>query len=99
MSSSAFSSDNRSTFRKVFQLYVNVRIETAVGMSLDRVADHILRLGKGAVIPEVDIKQAYRVVPVHPDDHCLLRVCWHGQALWVWCSYVAFIQLRWYLQH
>ena len=29
---------------------------------------------RGALMAKVDIKQAYHMVPVHPDDHCLLAM-------------------------
>ena len=28
---------------------------------------------------KIDIKQAYRIIPVHPDDHHLLAVQWKGE--------------------
>ena len=36
--------------------------------SVDAVAEKILALGKGALITKMDIKQAYRMVPVNPAD-------------------------------
>ena len=36
------------------------------------------RLGPGALMAKVDLKSAYRVVPVHPDDHHLLGMAWRG---------------------
>ena len=36
----------------------------------------LVRLGRGALMAEVDLKSAYRVVPVHPDDHHLLGMAW-----------------------
>ena len=44
-------------------------------ISIDQITDSILCLGRGALMAKVDIKQAYRIVPVHPDDRCLLA---HG---------------------
>ena len=36
----------------------------------------IQQLGKGTQLAKLDLHNAYRMVPVHPDDHCLLGVCW-----------------------
>ena len=34
----------------------------------DTIADRVLDLGKGALLTTMDVKQAYRMVPVHPQD-------------------------------
>lgn len=36
-------------------------------------------MGRGAFLAKVDIKQAYRMVQVHPDDHPLLGMVWEGE--------------------
>ena len=36
----------------------------------------LVRLGRSALMAKVDLKSAYRVVPVHPDDHHLLGMTW-----------------------
>lgn len=44
--------------------------------------DAIARLkicGRGAFMAKTDIESAYRIVPVHPDDHELLGFSWDGQ--------------------
>ena len=46
--------------------------------SVDKVAKAAQRLGPGALLAKVDIKSAYRLVPVHPDDRPLLGVMWKG---------------------
>ena len=38
-------------------------------------------LGKGALVAKLDLKNAYRIIPVHPDDRWLLGVRWQGQTL------------------
>ena len=48
---------------------------------MDHITGHILSLGRGALMAKVDVKQAYRVVPVHPDDRCLLGVHWNDQVI------------------
>ena len=37
-------------------------------ISVDKVARAAMSLGKGALLAKVDIKSAYRLVPVHPED-------------------------------
>ena len=60
---------------------VNDRIDSAVASvscaSLDEV-QRILCLGKGTQLVKVDLKQAYRQTPVHPEDHYLLGLSWGG---------------------
>ena len=36
----------------------------------------VQKLGRGAVLAKLDLKKAYRMVPVHPDDHALLGIRW-----------------------
>ena len=45
-------------------------------LKLDEVALTILQLGRGALMAKRDIANAYRVVPVHPDDRYLLGMRW-----------------------
>ena len=46
--------------------------------SVDVVANHVLRLGRGTLIAKMDIMHAYRNVPVHPEDRLLLGMMWEG---------------------
>ena len=46
--------------------------------SVDNIARAAHRLGPGALLAKADIKAAYRLVPVHPDDRKLLGVAWNG---------------------
>ena len=39
----------------------------------------ITTLGHGTCLVKVDLRSAYRIVPVHPHDHQLLGVHWEGQ--------------------
>ena len=41
-------------------------------------AKEITRQGRNAVMAKVDVKSAYRVVPVHPDDRWLQEIKWEG---------------------
>ena len=48
-------------------------------VTIDEVADTVQKLGRGTLMAKMDIKQAYRNVPVHPDDRSLLGMLWKGQ--------------------
>ena len=41
-------------------------------MSIDDVVECILQKGREAMLAKMDVKQAYRNVPVRPEDHALL---------------------------
>lgn len=51
-------------------------------VSVDDAARTVAGLGRGALLAKVDIKSAYRMVPVHPEDRMLLGMVWDG-ALYV----------------
>ena len=51
-------------------------------VSVDDAARTATRLDQGALLAKVDIKSAYRMVPVHPEDRLLLGMSWNG-ALYV----------------
>ena len=57
--------------------------------SVDDDVRRILHLGKRTQLVKVDLKQAYRQVPVHPQDQHLLAVSWErsvcgsSSAIWV----------------
>ena len=38
----------------------------------------IVDLGRGTMLTKLDLESAYRIVPVHPDDHGLLGMEWKG---------------------
>ena len=46
--------------------------------SVDMAVDMIKQLGKGTQMVKLDIKEAYRIVPVHPADYHLLGITWRG---------------------
>ena len=46
--------------------------------SVDRAVQVLLELGQGCVMAKLDIKSAYRIVPVHPEDRLLLGMSWKG---------------------
>ena len=47
--------------------------------SVDDAVWMIKALGKGTALATFDIKNAYRMVPVHPADRRLLGMSWRGQ--------------------
>lgn len=47
--------------------------------SIDMGIEQILTAGQGAQLSKLDIKDAYRIVPVHSDDWPMLGMQWKGQ--------------------
>ena len=45
---------------------------------VNEVAATVSQLGVGTELAKADIKSAYRLVPVHPDDRPLLAMQWEG---------------------
>ena len=45
-------------------------------ISVDQVAAAALQLGKGALLAKADIKSAYRLISVHPQDRIWLGMQW-----------------------
>ena len=58
---------------------ISKEISSLSYISVDWVAEQVVRLGRGTLLAKLDIQSAYRIVPVHPDDRCLLGVKWKGQ--------------------
>ncbi len=46
--------------------------------SVENAVDIINHLGRGTELVKIDLSNAYRIVPVHPDDQPLLGICWQG---------------------
>ena len=46
---------------------------------MEEVVRVLLELGPGSQMAKMDIRSAYRMVPVHPQDRCLLGMQWEGQ--------------------
>lgn len=46
--------------------------------SIDEVVASIVNYGRGAMLAKMDIKQAYRNIPVHPNDRIYLGMQWNG---------------------
>ena len=61
---------------------VNDRIDSQICSlqytTVDRVAHAAQCLGRGALLAKLDVKAAYRLIPVHPDDRQLLGFEWQG---------------------
>ena len=47
--------------------------------TMEKVAVVATSLGQGALMAKVDIESAYRLIPVHPQDHPLLVMKWKGK--------------------
>ena len=47
-------------------------------MKVDDIIAGIMRLGRGSLIAKFDVQNAYRIVPVHTEDHHLLGMKWRG---------------------
>lgn len=52
--------------------------------SVDNAIDIIRQLGRGTQLLKVDLANAYRIVPVHPDDQPLLGMRWCGGIFLDW---------------
>jgi hypothetical protein len=46
--------------------------------SVDKAVVLAQSLGQGCLLAKLDLKEAYRAVPVHHSDQCLLAVSWNG---------------------
>ena len=51
---------------------------SVVYFSIDEAIAGVLTQGVGTHLIKIDLKNAYRVVPVHPDDQPLLGISWKG---------------------
>ena len=47
--------------------------------SVDRAVEVIVHLGQGTQLVKMDLKDAYRMIPIHPHDHHLLGIRWQDQ--------------------
>ena len=53
-------------------------------ITIDTAIKHILTTGLGTLLAKVDIKNAFRLLPVHPADHHMLAMKWNNQGCSVW---------------
>ena len=54
-------------------------LSTLAYMNIQDVAKAILSMGKGTLLAKIDVKSAYRIVPVHPQDRPLLGMKFKGK--------------------
>lgn len=47
--------------------------------SVDMAVDMIKQLGRGTQLLKLNIKDAYRIIPIHPADYHLLGISWKGK--------------------
>ena len=59
---------------------INLELASVQYTHIDHLASLMLLAGRGSVLVKADIKEVYRNIPVHPDDHHLLAVQWEGIA-------------------
>ena len=55
---------------------IDKELSTLKYVSVDEVVARVLSQGKGVMLAKMDIKQAYRNIPVHPNDRHLLGMKW-----------------------
>ena len=48
-------------------------------IKVEKVATRAAQMGQGSLLAKFDIEEAYRIVPVHPDDKHLLGIVWNNQ--------------------
>ena len=53
-------------------------------ITVDRVAEAAMQLGNASLLAKIDIKSAYRLIPVHPSNRTMLDIQWNGN-LYVDC--------------
>ena len=63
----------------VFNDAIDPKLCSLSYISVDQVARHAMQLGFGSQLAKVDIKSAYRLIPVHPGDRHYLGMEWGGR--------------------
>lgn len=58
---------------------VEPELSTLTYATVDHLSALVVRQGPGACLVKADVKEAYRMIPVHPDDHHLLGVRWEDK--------------------
>ena len=54
-------------------------INDGISKALCSMLEKILQLGHECLVAKVDVEQAYRNIPVHPDDRPVLAMSWRGK--------------------
>ena len=62
----------------------------------DDAVEIIRSLGQGTLLTKFDLKDAYRIIPVHPSDHHRLGIMWEGLHMWIDASHLAYDQCQRY---
>ena len=57
--------------------YINSETYSLSYCSVDNAYAILNLLGTGALMSKIDLKNAFRLIPVHPNDWNLLEICWH----------------------
>ena len=57
---------------------VSTELSSIQYSSIDEAAGIILSMGQATQLVKIDLKDAYRMVPVHPEDQHLLGISWGG---------------------
>ena len=57
---------------------INTELSSLSYASVDHLAALIVTAGRSSSMVKADIQEAYRMVPVHPEDQHLLGVHWEG---------------------
>ena len=63
---------------------ISLELSSLTYVSVGEVVEAVLSLGQGSLLTKIDIKSAFRLISVHPDDRHLLGMKWEG-ALYVDC--------------
>ena len=58
--------------------FIEKELSTLTYISIDNIAQVGLQLGKGILLGKMDVKEAFRLVPVHPSDRLILGMVWKG---------------------
>ena len=62
---------------------INKELSTLTYVTVDQAVERILQVGRGALLVKVDVKQAYRNSPIHPDDRHLLGMRFEGHTTYM----------------
>ena len=57
--------------------YIDQEHSSLTYVSVDDAAAHIWKSGPGTMLAKLDITEAYRIIPVHPQDQYLLGMWWY----------------------
>ena len=58
---------------------ISRKLSSITYSKVDDVVQHVLQLGVRAELVKIDLRNAYRIIPVHPQDHHLLAISWEGE--------------------